>query len=813
MTKHVLLQSLIIIVCSSAIFASTGKDINVIGPYQKLTPIGLRDVTLADGFWASRVRTNIEHTLPHVYEQIEKSGAIRNFINLAEDNGKGYEGRYPFFDYYVYKWIEAACLTMITEPDEKMLNKVDELITYIGKAQDSSGYIHTFFQLKKKPQLTMVADELFAIGTLYEAAIAHYVLTGKNVFMDIAKKSADNIYDETIGKGRRCTNSHQGIEHALVQLGEVTGEKKYLDLAEYFIENRGTEFSEQPRITWNQNIVPVREFHEMTGHAVRGIYYVYGIAEVYAHTGEGGYKNSLEKLWANVVNQKMYITGGLGTRHAGENFGKNYELPNVTAYSETCATIGGILWAHKMLQITGRSECADVLEKMLYNAFLSGVSVDGKKFAYPNTLRDADVSSLAKGRWDKRISHDRFSWTGCACCPPNLIRVFPLVSKFIYSKSKDALYVNLYINSAAAIEIQGQQVRISQESNYPWDGNIKMKLNLDQPQELDLKLRIPEWVKDFSIKVNGKAVEVDGKVGVFCSIKRKWQDNDIIELDIPVEPMFVFCDPKVKENINQVAIQRGPVVYCIEQSDNPSTELFEVRVAGDNDSLSSRYEKDFLGGVTIVEFDAMKKIADKPDQDSKLYGYKEEVDNKSKNNVGNFERLENKVKAIPYYVRHNRGADKMTTWIPLLDWEKPFQELSASFTVDALDFPVWNEEPLSSRDRRHSMRLTFEPHTGTKEWLEYKLTENGERKKVSYCEVYWYDMNPPRGGSVVPQTWQVQWWNGDKWLPVKNTSEYPTERNTYNKVTFEPVFTSAIRLDIQLQQGRTGGILDWRTGL
>ena len=764
--------------------------------HRKLSGVPFTDVQLDDAFWAPRLKICREKSIPHNFEWCENTGRFSNFAKAGGLIEGKFEGIY-FNDSDVYKVLEGASYSLADHPDPKLDEMVDDVIAKIAAAQQENGYLNSYYTLvepDKKWTNCRVRHELYCAGHLFEAAVAHYRATGKKTLLDVAEKFAARI-GEIFGPGKRTdVPGHEEIELALVKLYELTGKEQYLELSKFFLDARGNE-ENRPKIygPYLQDHKPVREQDEVVGHAVRAMYLYSGVADVAAHTGDEGFMKVMDRIWDDVVNHKMYITGGIGARHQGESFGDRYELPNGSAYAETCAAIGLGLWSHRMNLLHADAAYADVLERVLYNGFLSGVGLSGKKFFYVNPLQSSG-------------GHHRQPFYPCACCPTNVIRVLPSLPGYLYAVDGDRLFVNLYVQSDAKVKLDGDAVSLAQETNYPWDGKVKLTVSPQKAKEFTLNLRIPDWCDDATVAVNGKSVSAKPNDRGYVTIARTWKAGDVVELDLPMEIKRIEANPRVEADRGRVAVRRGPVVYCFEGVDN------DVNVAtivlGKDPEFTAEMRDDLLGRVVVI---------------------------RGKDRKGRT------VTAVPYYSWDNREPGPMAVWVrqdgmarnPKIDdpsWEgklyRPLDPatLGPSEPLTAMELTVPSAshchsadspaalidglEPKDSCD--HSIpRFTWWSHRGTKEWVGYDFDEAMDVSKV---DVYWFDDEQRKGACRVPKSWKLLYRDGGKWKPVANASGYGTEKDKYNTTTFKPVKTDALRMEVQLQKPWSGGILEWRVG-
>jgi DUF1680 family protein len=624
-------------------------------------PVDFTKVKVRDDFWLSRIETNQKVTIPFAMQQNEDTGRVDNFRiagGLIEGEYKG--ERYNDTD--VYKVMEGAAYTLATNPDPKLEKSLDELISVIASAQEEDGYLFTprtaapekpVVGIGEKPWSNLaVSHELYNAGHMFEAAVAHFLATGKRNFLDIAIKNADLLV-RTFGPDKlKATSGHQEVEIGLVKLYRVTGNQEYLRLAKYFLDQRGKDlelkiYPEGHRFTiYNeptqiQAHKPVLEQEEAVGHAVRAMYMYAGMADVAALTGSEEYIHAIDRLWQNVINKKMALTGGLGAHHDRERFGENYELPNMISYNETCAAIGSVFWNLRLFLLHQDAKYIDVLERTLYNAVIVGVSLEGDTFFYPNPL-----ASDGKYRFNKGAAC-RQPWFGTACCPGNIARFIPSVPGYIYASTEDAIYVNLFMTSEADIQLQHSDVQIVQKTGYPWEGKLRIEVNPSQETEFSMFVRVPGWAQNqpvpgdlyrylevseqkSTLVVNGESMPLDLVKG-YALIHRKWKQGDIIQLDLPMPVRRVQSHPRVVENAGKLALERGPLVYCVEGIDHDGIAL--ELVMSNDPNLLAESNPDFLHGLVAIK----GKVA----------------------HNGNAMELT----AIPYYAWSHRGVGEMAVWL------------------------------------------------------------------------------------------------------------------------------------------------------
>ena len=609
------------------------------GPEKKATldypirPVPFTAIQVDDEFWAPRIRLNHDVTIPIALNQCYKTGRVDNFLYAAKIKQGSFCTEYPFDDTDIYKIIEGASYSLQTFPDAVLEARIDTLIYYIGKAQEPDGYLYTNRTIdsthlhpwagkkrwEKDPELS---HELYNCGHLYEAAVAHFQATGKRTLLDIAIKNADLLVRD-FGPGKLAYEpGHQIVEMALVKMYRVTGKREYLDLAKFFLDIRGkgTEY--------NQDHKKVTEQTEAVGHAVRAMYMYSGMADVAAITGEQSYVQALDNIWNDLISRKFYITGGIGAAAGHEGFGPPYELPNLRAYNETCASIGEVYWNYRLFLLKGESSYYDVLERVLYNGLISGVSLSGDHFFYPNPL-------------ESEGQHERSEWFGCACCPSNICRFVPSVPGYMYAFNDKRLYINLFIGSKANIDFNGNAVELTQRTKYPWEGKVEIAVNPTRSEFMEVAVRIPGWAQNqpapgnlytfqspdtsaYTLMLNGKPASHKMQNG-YAVISRKWKKGDLVSLNLPMPVRRVKANEKVVADQGRVALQRGPLVYCAEWPDFPEGKVLNI-LLGDEEKLLPEYRPELLSGVTVIT------------------------------NQTNFT-------AIPYFAWANRGKGEMVVWI------------------------------------------------------------------------------------------------------------------------------------------------------
>ncbi|MCG6190117.1 glycoside hydrolase family 127 protein [Maribellus maritimus] len=558
------------------IFGITSASLVVAQSYQ-VQPIPFNQVSIDDDFWSPRLKSHSLNTLQTcIHQTRDSTERINNFKKAAGLLEGQHQGIY-FDDSDVYKAMEGIAYSLINNPNPEYEKLLDDWISYIAKSQQADGYLNTFYTLNHPDErwTDMEKHEMYCGGHMIEAAIAHYQATGKKSFLDVAIKFADYL-DNTFGPGKRhWVAGHEEIELALVKLYHTTGSKEYLNLAHWLLEERGHGHGKGGiwESEWGpaycQDDVPVSEIADIKGHAVRAMYLFTGMADVASEMNIPEYVDALKRVWEDVTQRNMYVTGGIGSSRSNEGFTEDYDLPNKTAYCETCASIGMVFWNNRMNLLSKDAKYVDILERSLYNGVLSGVNLEGNLFFYVNPLEsDGD--------------HHRQRWFGCACCPSNISRFVPSIGSYIYLKNDNEVFVNLYIGNEVNVELAKTNVHLTQKTNYPWDGEIAISIDPETSVPFNLKLRIPGWCKSFRASLNGKTIEVSSVEDGYLSIERNWAQGDKItlSLDMPVE--LIKADDRVAENKNKRAIQRGPLVYCVEQIDNATTNIDEITISRNN---------------------------------------------------------------------------------------------------------------------------------------------------------------------------------------------------------------------------------------
>jgi len=770
-----------------------------------VSPVPFTDVHITDNFWANRIKTNHDVTIPIAIQKSEETGRVDNFAIAGGLKTGEFCSPYPFDDSDIYKIIEGAAYSLQMFPDEKMEHVIDSLVDLIGLAQEDDGYLYTNrtimgengHEWAGKERWVNVDDlshELYNLGHFYEAATAYYQATGKRKILDIAIKSAD-LVDSVFGYGKiEDWPGHQEIEIGLTKLYRVTGEKRYLDLAKFFLDVRGTGDVHEKK-TYNQSHLPVVQQTEAVGHSVRAAYMYTGMADVAALTGDQQYIDAITTIWKDVVYKKLYITGGIGAAGGYEGFGGAYELPNMRAYCETCAAIANVFWNYRMFLMTGDAKYVDVLERSLYNNVLSGVSLSGDHFFYPNPLESVG-------------QHKRSEWFGCACCPSNISRFIPSMPNYIYAQKDDQLYINLFVPSTTTFKTEKGNVQLTQQSNMPWGGNISVTLQPEKSMKSKLYIRIPGWASNQPVpgdlysflnptsskpvfKVNGETVNPKTDNG-YAIISRTWKPGDLVEIGFPFEIRKIKANENIEDDRGKMALQMGPLVYCAEWTDYKDPDILSL-VLPENTALSATFKPTMLGGINVISGDAegAKKV-------------------KGSDEIATWPR---KFTAIPYYAWAHRGQGQMAVWIPTTkeaSRAEPFPTIASTSKIEAsLETPAIhgiNDQllPKNSADKTNALYHWW-PRTDETHWIVYHFQQP---EKVSESEVYWLK-DIPDGGCSLPESWKLYYKNGKKWVEVKGETPYPIIEDQLNKIVFEPVTTSALKLEVKLSKKYSAGLHEW----
>ena len=797
---------LLIGVASMTLTMSAAQKQQPIAPIQE---VSFTQVHLNDGFWSPRIEINRTVSIPSAFHECEVNGRFDNFA-LAAGLIKGeHKGDFSFDDTDPYKVIEGASYSLAVHYDAKLDHYLDSVINIIALAQESDGYLTTcvtnkctrlsgWWGTRKWEKIN--SHELYNSGHLIESAVAHYRATGKKNFLNVAIKNADLVC-KTFGPNEgqiHRPGGHPIIEMALCKLYKVTGNKTYLNGAKYFVEETGRCTDGHKPSEYSQDHMPILQQEEIVGHAVRAGYLYSGVADVAALTGDKAYFEALERIWENMSSKKLFITGGIGSRPQGEGFGPNYELNNHTAYCETCAAIANVYWNYRMFLATGESKYMDVCERALYNNVMSGVSLSGDKFFYDNPLESDG-------------EHERQKWFGCACCPGNITRFVASIPGYIYAQQGKDIYVNLYAQGKAQIG----NIEIEQTTEYPWDGKIRIKVTKGSGK-FAIKLRIPSWLKtsptnnnlytyqdkakNYSISVNGQALYPENHG--YIILNRKWKKGDVIELNFPMNVRRIVANDNAEDDRGKVALERGPVVFCLEGNDQADGKVFNKYILNASE-ITAAYDANLLNGVVTLSGDAKQLQPDGTIKDVKF-------------------------RAIPYSTWNNRGPQQMEIWVantPSMAVATPQPTIASKAQTFSNRGPIQNDAPETAptdswaggvNDQWEPKRSsdTSKPYhywwlkQGTTEAISYQFDQEYE---VSNVQVYWLDFDHYDGNFRTPESWTLYYKDASgEWQEVQDHSPYTVRKDCYNSVDFTPVKTTGLKILAKLQQGNSGGVLEWK---
>jgi DUF1680 family protein len=789
-----------------------------------ITPVPFTSVKVAPAsFWGQRLEASRKITIPLAFSKCESEGRYKNFERAAHPSEKYNVQKlmpYTFDDTDPYKTIEGASYILQTYPDAKLKAYIDSVLDIIGAAQEPDGYLYTARTMNPKhphpwagpkrwSKEEDLSHELYNLGHMIDGAVAHWQATGSTKFLNIAKRYADCVVREVGPKpGQACVvPGHQIAEMALCRLYLATGEKKYLDEAKFFLDYRGKTAIKQE---YSQSHEPVVDQDEAVGHAVRAAYMYAGMADVAALTGDSAYIRAIDRIWDNIVSKKLYITGGIGATASGEAFGKNYELPNMSAYAETCAAIGNVYVNYRLFLLHGQSKYYDVLERTLYNGLISGVSLDGGSFFYPNPLESMG-------------QHQRQAWFGCACCPSNICRFIPSLPGYVYAVKNRSLYVNLFLTNSASMSVEGKKVSLSQQTGYPYNGDITVQVNDNRAGKFALKVRIPGWLRNkpvpsdlysyvdgkrptYTVLVNGKPAQGSLTDDGYYTIDRKWKKGDRVSIHFDMETRMVRANNQVEADRGMIAVERGPLVYCAEWPDNK----FDIK------NLLVNQKPVFTTGVQTLEAyipDASKrKLEDW--KGLKLTTLTTDAQTLAFDKDGRLTTSNVKLTLIPYYAWCHRGSGDMKVWLAQdLKATRPSapatlassSKITSSMRLPSLQSINDGLVPKDENDR--SIPYThWWPKNNTTEWIAYTFPA---ATKVQSCTVYWFD-DQPWGGCSVPDAWAIYYMdNQGQWQPVKGADAYPTKRGQACTVNFDPVTTTALKLEVKINERLSAGVFEW----
>ena len=778
-------------------------------PTAPIQEVSFTQVHLNDGFWSPRIEINRTVSIPSAFHECEVNGRFDNFAIAAGLIKGEHRGDFSFDDTDPYKVIEGASYSLAVHYDAKLDHYLDSVINIIAQAQEPDGYLTTcvtnkctrlsgWWGTRKWEKIN--SHELYNSGHLIESAVAHYRATGKKTFLNVAIKNADLVC-KTFGPNEgqiHRPGGHPIIEMALCKLYKVTGNKKYLEGAKYFVDETGRCTDGHRPSEYSQDHMPILQQEEIVGHAVRAGYLYSGVADVAALTGDKAYQEALERIWENMSSKKLFITGGIGSRPQGEGFGPNYELNNHTAYCETCAAIANVYWNYRMFLATGESKYIDVCERALYNNVLSGVSLSGDKFFYDNPLESDG-------------EHERQKWFGCACCPGNITRFVASVPGYIYARQGKDIFVNLYAQGKAKIG----NIELEQTTDYPWDGKIRIKVTKGSGK-FAIKLRVPSWLKTsptnndlyqyqdkaktYSVSVNGKALYPENRD--YIEISRSWKKGDTIELDFPMDVRRIVANDNAEDDRGKVALERGPIVFCLEGADQADHKVFNKYIL-DSAPVSAHFEQDLLNGVMVLEGSAKELQQDGEVKDVKF-------------------------RAIPYSTWNNRGGEQMEVWIantPMAAVATPLPTIASKAQTFCNRGPIQNDAPETApvdswaggaNDQWEPKRSsdTSKPYhywwlkQGTTEAITYQFDQAYE---VSNVQVYWLDFDHYDGNFRTPESWSLYYKDAKgEWQEVEGHTAYTVRKDCYNSVDFTPVKTTGLKILAKLRKGESGGVLEWK---
>ena len=785
-----------------------------------ITPVPFTAVKVAPGtFWGQRLEASRNTTVPLAFSKCESEGRYKNFDHAAahlKDPSKVFKVNgvgYSFDDTDPYKTLEGAAYILQTYPDKKLEAYCDSVIDIIASAQEPDGYLYTARTQNPADPHHWAGDrrwvkeedlshELYNLGHMVEGAVAYWQATGKRKFLDIACRYADVACKEVgPNPGQMCVvPGHQIAEMAMARLYLATGQQRYLDFAKFLLDYRGKTHIKQE---YSQSHQPVVMQDEAVGHAVRAAYMYAGMADVAALTGDEGYVRAIDNIWNNIVTKKLYITGGIGATSSGEAFGKNYELPNMSAYCETCAAIGNVYVNYRLFLLHGESKYYDVLERTLYNGLISGVSLQGNGFFYPNPLESMG-------------QHQRQAWFGCACCPSNICRFIPSLPGYIYAVKDKNLYVNLFLSNSSTLQVGGKKVQLSQTTDYPWTGDITLTIEKNAAGQFALKIRIPGWLKNqavpsdlyrytdnkrlgYTVTVNNSPLStLDAQLtedGYF-TIDRKWKKGDKVRIHFDMEPRTVRANNKVEADRGMVAVERGPLVYCAEHPDNQ----FDVFSALVNQEPVFSVKNEQLKVSSGETYPIVTLSTDAQTLDF--------------NKQGKLVAKDQTLTLIPYYAWCHRGSGKMRVWLsqdlsattpalpPTLASES---KVGSSMRLPALS--AINDRLVPKNENDRSVPYThWWPKKASTEWLSYDFAAAAQ---VSTATVYWFD-DGPWGGCRVPKSWCLYYRDAQgQWQPVQHPDGYPTQKGAPCTVNFDPVTTKAMKLEVTLPDDNSAGVFEW----
>ena len=831
MKKHLISSLLALMLLASCANDKAGTFGNAVDGYP-ITPVPFTSVKVApETFWGQRLQASREVTIPLAFSKCESEGRYKNFENaarqMASDTNLGFQvGGYSFDDTDVYKTIEGASYLLQTYPDAKLKAYIDSVIAIMASAQEPDGYLYTartqnpehpheWAGKERWEKVEELSHEFYNLGHMVEGAIAHYQATGQRNFLDIAIRYADCVCREIgPGEGQKVrVPGHQIAEMALAKLYLVTGDKKYLDEAKFFLDMRGkTERRDQ----YSQADKPVVEQTEAWGHAVRAGYMYAGMADVAALTGDESYVHAIDAIWNNIVSKKLYVTGGVGSTNNGEAFEGDYILPNMSAYCETCAAIANVYVNYRLFLLHGESKYYDVLERSLYNAVISGISLDGGGFFYPNPLESMG-------------QHQRQSWFGCACCPSNACRFIPSLPGYMYAVKDDNVYVNLFNSSTVALKVNGKDVELEQETGYPWDGTITLRVKKNKAGAFNLKVRYPGWARGEAvpsdlytfantqnylkgIRVNGASIlQPDVKEPSYLTpdgyitIPGDWKKGDTFEVEFNMNTRLITANEHVEADRGKAAIQRGPLVYCAEWPDNDFNVLSTV--------ISPDASRKAEESTITIKTTPANQGDEVKEQTYPIVRLSMDAEALSYDNKMNITRRNVALNLIPYYAWAHRGRGNMEVWLATQDdaakptWPDTYASTSKVTGSHRANYSAINDHLLPKDSNDHSIPyFHWWPKEGTTEWICYEFPEAGQ---VSESTIWWFD-DGPWGGCRVPKSWKLYYEDAKgNFQPVQAKSAYGTKKDVANRVTFKPVRTKKLKLEVQLPERYAAGLFEW----
>ncbi|MCC7229518.1 MAG: glycoside hydrolase family 127 protein [Fimbriimonadaceae bacterium] len=750
-----------------------------------LKPVSFTEVKIADKFWAPRQETNRKVSIPHVIDELYETPRMENLIRAGKREKGGFKGLI-FDDSDVYKVLESAAYALAEKPDPKLEKRVDEMIAILAKAQMADGYLNSWYQLMAPDKrFTNLADnhELYCAGHLFEAAVAHFKATGKKSLLNVATKYADLLV-RTFGNGpgqRMGYGGHPESELALFKLADATGNKAYFNLAKFFIDNRGSRFFADEKhipkdkfdgVYWLDD-VPVREHREIKGHAVRAAYLFSGIADLANATDDPALVKALDRVWKNTVYKRVFVTGGIGPSASNEGFTTDYDLPTFSAYQESCASLAMVFWNHRMGLLHGDGKYWDEVERSLYNSALAGINLKGDKFFYVNPL----------GSYG---GHHRQSWFSCACCPPNITRTLASLGGYAYAKSDDALYVNLFIAGEVETQIGKEKAKVQVETNYPWDGKLVLR---PSPGTYQIHVRIPNWVRP------AMALHEDPNAPGYATFVGPWKQGSRVEVNFGMPVKRVLANPGAKEIAGRAVIQRGPLIYALEQVDNKDKVLDMVLPL--DAVLTPKFEGSLLGGVTVLNGKAI--LAPEVDWRNQLYAQapSQEVP----------------VTAIPYYTWDNREPGPMAVWLPYAPPSPPpgglerLASVKLSYLSDiSRPNAIKDGKEIAGSNKHPGDLCHFWPHKGTDEYVEYTWAKP---QTIKGTKLYWFD-DTGFGECRPPAKWEIQYLVGSTWKPVSTNDVYSVSLDKWIEIDFPTLKTTGLRLVMKLQPNWSVGIHEWQ---